>query len=67
MKWLCASLGAGTITLPHHIISAAGAHENLINDEDIKWRAERKAKYEVNSVECDELVSCFHTMRYICR
>ena len=67
MKWLCASLEVGAEILPHHIISATGAHENLINDEDIKWRAVRKAKYEVNSVECDDLVSCFHTMRFICR
>ena len=53
--------------LPHHIISAAGAHENLINDEEINWRAERKARYEVNSIECDDLISCFHTMRFMCR
>ncbi len=67
MKWLCASLDAGTVTLPHHIISAAGAHENLINHEDINWRAERKGKYKVNSLQCGDFVSCFHTIRWICR
>ena len=67
LKWFCSEVDAGVNNLTHVILHISGAHEDYINDSDIKFRSDLKAIYNVNETKCDDFAASFETICYICR
>ena len=57
----------GAENFVHIIVDAAGASTEFINDEGITWRDVRKAEYQVQPIEMDDLVAERPVIRFICR